>query len=61
MIRVAINKRTAKLVEVTSSFMGDVIWLKDYGTIDPRALAIYPLVIYSDDKRFNDYEILGEL
>jgi DNA gyrase inhibitor GyrI len=61
MALVAIHKKEGGLVEVTKSWIGLVIWLQEYDLIPKGSVAIWPYVIYHDDPRFNDYEIIGSL
>lgn len=54
-----VNKKTGEIAELqTGSFMGPVIWLVPFDRIPKGTLAVYPWVIYSDDKRFKDWKEL---
>lgn len=55
------HKKTGDLKEMTKSWMGWVIWLMDYDKIPKGSLAVWPYLIYNDDVRFKDYEIVGAL
>ena len=59
---VVMHKKTGVLAELQlGSWFGKIIWLVDYDEIPKGAIACDPYLIYNDDKRFNDYESLGEL
>lgn len=58
---VVMHKRSGELKEMTKSWMGYVIWMAEYDDIPKHAICIWPYVIYDDEKRFNDYVILGDL
>lgn len=58
---VVINRKTAELAEMTHSWFGLVIWLMEFNDIPEGTRATYPYLIYDDDKRFKDYDVIGEL
>jgi hypothetical protein len=55
------DKKTGELVEVTKSWLGVVIWLKDYDLMNPYIPPEPFTYICDDDRRFNRYIDLGEL
>jgi hypothetical protein len=57
--KVMMNIKNGDLAEMTRSWFGDVIWLVDFESINPGTIAKFPIVIYSDDERFNDYVQIG--
>lgn len=59
--RVFMHKKTGELVEVTKSWFGVVIWLKDYDLMNPYLPPEPFTCIFDDDRRFKHYIDLGEL
>lgn len=59
--KVVMHKITGELKELTYSWLCKVIWLTEYDFIPESAIAVFPYVIYEDDKRFKQYEVIGEL
>lgn len=60
MSKVMMHKKTGKLVEMTDSWFGKVIWLVDFDYLNPYEIAAFPSVIYDDDKRFKNYIEIGD-
>ena len=55
------QKETGELKEMTYNLdFGQIIWLEDYDAI-PKSAKVGKFVIFSDDKRFKEYESLGNL
>ncbi len=57
---IVVNQRTGDIGELIKSWIGFVIFAKEYNQA-PQGLAVYPYVIYDDDKRFYEYEIVGKI
>lgn len=55
------HKRTGAIKEMRKTWMGLVIWMMEHEEIPKDAIACWPYIIYEDDKKFFDYEILGKL
>lgn len=58
---VVIHKKTGKLAEMTKTWMGFVIWLVEFDDLPKDTLCIWPHVLYDDDVRFQNYELVGGL
>lgn len=57
---IVMHKETGQLAELTKSWFGYIIWLKDFEEL-PNDMTYLDYVIFDDDKRFKQYEVLGEL
>lgn len=60
-MKVVMHKKTGDLKEMSYNLdFGNIIWLLDYDEI-PKDSKVSSCCIFSDDKRFKEYEIISEL
>ena len=60
--KVVMNKYTGDLAELTNNYLfGKIIWIVEYDKIPKGSMLLGKYIIFNDEKRFKDYEVIGNI